>query len=1254
MRSAMRVLPMASNRTIKATPRSYFLLTLAAAVLVPQTVPALLPAARAQDQCIPSSAAQAISACPSGKPTAKAKPTGKQPTSHLRAAVVKQAPVGDQATKPGIKIDVADAANLRGKKARAYGLLTREVQLLGKLVRNQRKDARDRPKVLLRLAETYFEMQSHVMAKVRSYDNPIYESCTVKKNAADCKTARQQQQKAEGQLKQVREATIRTYATLAQDHPNYEGMDRVLFSLAFGLEELRQQEQARKVYHSLIKRFPQSPYIPHAYLSFAEFFFQEGEMGPALQFYNKVTEFPPNRNKVYGYALYKSAWAYYNLENYQKSLQSFVEVIEYATKNPNATDGKNLARQSRRELVLPYSMVGSPSQALAFFRRVATDQEQAFELLERLAELYFDTGKWPLTIAVYHQLMAERSSSHKLCYWQSRVTNAVVSSKAKPEQVTELKRLVDIYEHYVKQEGHPPDDVKQCKSETAQVLVWLATSWHREAVGTDESPGTNSVPTMKASAALYNLLVEKFPDMEQLEFPSIDRKDWPTHYRVAYYYAELLWKMEDWEKCGPAFDTVVELNPQGEFTTEAAYAAVLCYNNYYQQEYAQREKEVRTVETDKPARRGKRGRRKDRAESKESENTYTKREFTRLEQGMLDAFRRYRCFIPDSDDLVTIMYREARIYYEANHFEEAALLFKRIAFEHKDGDLAEYAANLYLDSLNVMGTMREPKNRACLSELEGSIQPMYANYCSTDEQRANFPDLCKVVVQLRCDVTRKVAEGYQEDKQYRKAAQAYVNIAKKYRECGRLDEVLYNAALNFEAARLVGRAIKVRQILIKSFPESALSKKAVYLVGANYHALAFYEEAAKYYESFARKFPGEDGSQCTEDDRKSGSCPIAQDALENAIFFRLGLNDVEGAEESVKLFARNFGKKYATKTANVVFALGSIYESAENWPKVIDHYRKFLKGYKRGAAPQQVIQANVKVARAFWNMDDKASAEKSYAAAVRAWGGAPERINRMDGSQSEKILWVREAIDGTAEALFHLAEFKYQAFRMVRFPSYRGGRSLDRINKWAKTDFLEWMKAKQKALIAAEQDYNKVATLKVPVTNEINIESPPWQIAAAARIGQMYFSIIDAVQKAPIPEEIEKDPELFDIYVGAFDEPLEPVRAQAIDKFEFCLKTATNVRWFNQWSNTCETELNRIDPRRYPVAQELRGSPHFVHIPDAMPSSIELKTAGESDLEESSDIGGASAGESAAPAEQAAPAEAAPAPRARRSRRGRK
>ena len=1210
----------------------FLTLAIAAAWLVPVTGHAqdssMTESTSSGGVCITPRAQQAVTECPSSASAAQRRAAaggGMAPVSRLRtAAPEKQAKQQTGPTGPSIEIDAATRRGRESVQARAEQLLQREIRILNRLVQNTRQNNPQRPDILLRLAETQFEMQTALNQRVRSFDEPIFQACRRQKNQSRCRQARQGQRQASQALNQARQASIRTYAILVNDHPNYPRMDEVLFSLAFGLEEIREHDRARQVYHRLIKGFPQSRFIPHAYLSFAEFYFNEGEMRAALQFYEKVTDFPPERNPVYGYALYKSAWAHYNNEDFRGALQSFVETVEFATANPEATDAANLARQSRRELVLPYAMVGTPTRALDFFRRYTTSEEQALEVLESLAELYYDTGQWDETITVYHKLMSESPNSGKLCYWQSRVTNAVISSKPKDDQVRELRRMVDVYDAYIQRGGHSPDEVSSCKGDTAGILAWLATAWHREAIGTEDQPGTNDRSTMALSTRLYRLLIDRFPDMEQLEFPSIAREDWPTLYKVSYYYAELLWKMEDWAQCGPAFDRVVELDPGGEFTSDAAYAAVLCYNSLYQQQYSSRERETREARQRDNQRRGRRGRRGRQQEEEQPEaDRFARRDFTDLEQGMLNAFRRYVCFVENSEDLPTIKYRQARIYYEANQFEEAAVLFKDIAWNHRDTELAEYAANLYLDSLNVLGSSREPNRPECLQEIESSIDPLQGFYCGPG-QAEQHADLCGVLTTLKCNVMRKTAEAYGNNDQHKRAAATYVRIFRRHQACAEedgfaMDEVLYNAAIHFEAARLLGRAIQVRNVLIDRYPDSAFAKRAIYLVGANFHALAFYEQAATYYERFASRFPGEDGSECSEADRTAGTCAIAHEALQNAVFFRIGLGDVDKAREDARLFERSYRRRLPRETSEVIYSIGTIYERAEQWRELARHFTSFTRQYRRDALPHHMLRANVLIGRSAWEQDDKRAAGRAFRAAVGLWEGAPRAINGLDGvDDATKIGYLKEALDSAAEAMFFIAEEKYAEFRAINFPRYRGGRSLQRVNAWAQSEFMEWIQAKQAALQAAEAEYNKIAAAQVTVREGVPpLTSPPWLIAAAARIGEMYISIIDAVQRAPIPEEIENDPELFDIYVGAFDEPLEPVRRQAIEKFEFCLTTATNVRWFNEYSRICETELNRLDPRRYPVADELRGSADYIRGSIGEPGPVELAT-GDDDI----DVGG--------------------------------
>lgn len=1181
--------------------------------------------------CVGPQVSARLAECPSASPGARvgaSKAGPPAPSSHLSTSKRRTEEKKQAAGGPGFELDPATRRNRERLQGRAEQLLRQEIQITERLVRNTRQDDPNRPEVLLRLAETYFELQQTLTARVRSFDEPIFQSCEQQKNTNACREQRQGQQQAEQQLAEARQASIRAYSTLVVDHPTFRRRDEAIFSLGFALEEMREFERARAAYSQLIKAYPQSRFIPNAYLSFAEYFFGEGEMENALSFYTKVTEIPPDRNPVYGYALYKTAWVSFNMEDFRGALQKFVETIEFANQNPEAPDVANLARQARRELVMPYARVGTPDRALDFFRRYAVDEAQAIGMLENLAEMYYDTGDWPNTTRVYHNLMSTQPQSDKVCFWQSRVTNAIISSKPKPEQVRELQRMVDLYEVFTHPPAgtaaHPAESIAQCKQVTASILVELSTAWHREAVGTEEQPGTNDQNTMRSASTLYELVLQKFPDMEQMQFPELDRRDWPTTYRISYFHAELLWKMEDWTHCGPAFDKVVELNPQGEFTSDAAYAAVLCYNNLYQQQYQAREREARgsrTQQASNDAGRGGRGRRRQEAAPVDESAQYRPRDFSEQESGMLNAFQRFVCFVPDSEELPQVKYRRARIYYESNHYEEAAVLFKDIAWNHRTSDLAEYAANLYLDSLNVLGTYSEPARPACFDTMETDVEALRGFYCSTDAQKAEHAELCNVILKLRCDIKRKKAEALQTNRSYTDAAQAYVAI---YRECqndeaaaARMDEVLWNAAINYEAAYSIGKAIRVRKRLVDRFPESNLAKRALFLIGESYRALAMYSDAAGYYEQFAQRYPQEDGSRCTDADRSSSLCAIAHEALDQALVLRIGLGEDDKAIEDARLYERNFRQRFPRETARAMFALGSVFENQNDWPKVADHYKNWLRNYGRQGLPNQVIRANVTVARAYLRANAATQAAPFVRDAIAAWErGAPAAIAALEGfDDRSKEKFLLEAKTAVSEALFLQAENLYQEYMRIQFPAFRGGSDMTAVNRWTQRDFAPWLQRKMAALEAAEAAFTRLDQEAVRV--------PQWLIAGASRIGQMYTAFVDAFDDAPIPREIESDPELYEIYAGALNEQREIFFRRAIPKFQFCLEMSTRLRWFNEHSRTCESELNRLNPTEYPLAAELHGEPLNVHRAVARPGEVGLGSAASDDEAESSAAGGA-------------------------------
>jgi tetratricopeptide (TPR) repeat protein len=1185
--------------------------------------------ARAQrgEVCIAPSVEDALSRCEHARPSTEADARSERPTSHLPAPIVLPAATG--AARSGPAPQLAPDRATGDTASRSLPILEREIQTLERITR--RLDPAD-PRgadYLFRLAESHFEAQRQHTSAARQRDQAIFEA-ERRGDTPQRDALRREQSASESAASASREGAIRAWTRLLTEHPTFARADEVLYSLGAALEELAQHERARQVYLRLVRDHPQSRFVPHAWLAFGEHYFQRGDMDAARQFYERVLETPAEQNPLFGFALYKLAWVHYNLEDFRGALEQFTRVLSHAREHPEAHDAAALSRQARRELVLPYARVGQPSRALAFFRRQTSSEPEALEMLESLAELYTDTGQWPESLATHHLLMAEAPESDHLCLWQSRVTGAVIASRPKPEQVTEITRLLDVSRAFAAR-AHPEADVVACRVAAARAAYETAVAWHREAIGTEQQPGTRDRRTLALAAALYEQ-ASRVEGLETLEFPDIERADWPTRARIAYARAELAYATEDWHACGPAFDRVVELEPEGALAEDAAYASALCYDRTYQSDYAAREAEVRA-------------------------DPGAPRALTELEQHMLASFHRFTCIAPASADLPQVQYRRARVYYEANRFEEAAPLFRTVALEHPDHELAVVAANLYLDSLN--GLLRRDGRASCRDTLASALGPLEERQCRSEADRDAHGELCTVIEGLHCGLERQRAEALSAAGRHREAAGVYVSLFRERGSCPDLDEVLYDAALEFEAARLLGRAIRVRQVLVDRFPTSGLVRPALYQLGANHHALALYGQAATYYEAYARRFPDDDGSTCPPAERDTDRCPRAFAALENAVFFRMGLGEEDRAIEDARLYERGYRRLRPRETAQVVFSLGAIHERRGDWPRAYAHYHAFLRDYGRSALPHQVVRAHVQLGRAQWESGRHDEAMPHFRAAESAWARLATTETDTPLTDDQALSRARAA-EAASEALFYLGERAYDDFVAVRFPRYAGPATFARVTRWSGESLGPWLARKVAALRAAEAAYARIEPLGIP----------EWRIAAAARVGQMYQRIVDDVRSAPVPDDIAGNPELLDTYETTLDSVLDgssagedglwetsddihcpdptsaagesadeapppscqaaPI-ARALAAYEHCLGLATRVRWFNRWSTQCEAALNDMARARYPLAAELRGAATYSPETLAPPGDADVSAGGSDALEPSS---GDEAGAEATPVDR--------------------
>jgi TolA-binding protein len=166
----------------------------------------------------------------------------------------------------------------------------------------------------------------------------------------------------------------------------YARTDEVLFRVSTMLTEAHQEAVARKHFQRLITDFPRSRFIPDAYLSFGDYFFEQREFANALELYAKVLETPDAR--VAPYAHYKVGWCHANQDQWQQALEEFV-ALGKARPDGDASK-RTLVSQARRDAVRAYTRVGLPEEARAFFERAFGGEDD--EWIDLLAVEYEKRG----------------------------------------------------------------------------------------------------------------------------------------------------------------------------------------------------------------------------------------------------------------------------------------------------------------------------------------------------------------------------------------------------------------------------------------------------------------------------------------------------------------------------------------------------------------------------------------------------------------------------------------------------------------------------------------------------------------------------------------------------------------------------------------------------------------------------------------------------------------------------------------------
>ena len=1081
----------------------------------------------------------------------------------------------DQPKGPTISAD--DVLEIQG----AVGAIRQEqIQLLEGLIEETAdSDATEKADLYFRLAEMHAQLNR--FHRLKATEAAIKADAAKGPDKAKFKAAvDDNQKKAENALRNA----VKVYKALTDNDKfkNYPRMDQALFAFAYSLQQGKYMKEARQIYHRLLEDYPQSKYVPEAYLAFADYYFGTNELANAEAFYQKVLQFP--KSSVYDYANYMLGWVYLNLQRHEDAGKQFLTVIRDTTGNKKQD---TLNKAAKKDFVRAYADFGQVQKAWQTFQKI--DADYAPTMYTILADLYLEQGKNDRAIFAYRQLMKEEPKDKNVCLWQYNIAHAMLSTAGanNADKVAEIERLTKLYGVLRDNKVLPAAEASECHDNAAAMSGEMARAWHNESIK------TKNPETLAYADKLYNVYLSVFTDAED-------------YGETQYYYSELLWsradaepnprlKTELWKTAANSFTDVVKNGKVDQkLLKESAYAAVLGWKNALAVDPRVKVDPVEVGE--------------------EGDKIPEAKPIPENESKMLDAFDVYIKYVkdPNDDELVGMKFLKANMYRRFNHFDEAIPLFEDIIKNHPAHETAYYSANIILDSLIL--THRYDDMLKWVEYFAANPKFLTAK---EDQDRS---DLGERVADIQNKARRKIAEQLEKDAKasgdfakYVQCGKTYLDIFNANPEANGSDEVLYNAGVCFEDGHSLSTAIEAYTELRSRFPKSEHSAKALARLGGVYARVAYYDRAAGMFEEYAKKYAAEKD---------------AYDLMNDAVFYRKGIGDDDKAIENTTYFISKFAKSKPADAAAAFFSLGSIYEKRGDQDTVVDHYRNYIKRYNEKGGADKVIVAYGKIGKILWDQScpvktvDGSCIKVVRERAVSLRGRAKRKkgdTRTQCGPESKIKLTVvardpakvKQAMAAFQSAIseyerkggkfpngdqrfanyyyamakFYQAEVDYEKFLTIKFPEgLNFGDGTDATKAVAAKSlkrFDDWFKEKSKLAATASQQYQDLV-LKV---------KEPANAIAAARFGQISQNFSDALFTAEIPSNIRQFEEAVDVYCDALTEKAEPLEAASLQGFGACLKASTDFGWFSEWSKLCERELGQIKPEEFPTAEELRADP---------------------------------------------------------------
>ncbi|MBX2801371.1 MAG: tetratricopeptide repeat protein [Myxococcales bacterium] len=802
--------------------------------------------------------------------------------------------------------------------------------------------------MMLRLADLYFEQGRYLYLKEMEVFDRRYEACF---NSDTCNPEALQPDNSGSE--EWQEKSIKLYQGILRSYPRYARADQATFYLGSALKDLGREDQAVEAFKQLVKVYPDSDFLPDAYVLIGEYYFDvKANAFGALKAYQKAATFTDSPK--YSYSMYKLGWCYYNVGDYEKAIETMKTVVSYSMQQTEQTTTTlQLQDEALRDLVRFFADADAMNEAIEYFTKLGRD-DLIRSTLKKLAAMFFEQGKFDRSVEMYRRLILDAPSAKDNPEYQVEIINAYKKMGQRDKVLEEINRLRADYgpdSAWARSNANEPEAVADAQEKIEQQLRRIATQYHDTGRQYEKSRRVDdAMKVFELAKNAYQTYLELFPNNEHA-------------YDVHYAYGELLYKLKDYAGAYEEYMTVVKLDPKGKHSLFCAESAVFAA-----------EEQVK-LEGGADAS-GKVTARKANI-TKETQPE----ELSLWEQRFVDACLQYAELYPQEKKVKDMIYKSAYLLYNKYQFDNAARQFQAVIAMDPRSREAEYGAQLILDALVVKESWSALKSTSkAFFDQQGLGGKEFKKDAYNIYQRSSF---------------RLIEVTLDKDQDFGKAGDSFMGFYEEFPEADTAAQALNNSAFYYSKVGRVADSVKVRHILVedpKFGPKTKYYYEQIKSLGFNYEQIADYDRASFYYEKLWTLFP-EESKKKENKDKVDEMRTNAGDAIYTAAVFRKGLGEWEKSIDNYNQFIAAYPDD--ERIPDIKIRIGKIYEENERWEDAANIYQEFYTRTPKGASVEAVYFSRLHHGQAMDKLGNVRKRNDIYNDTIRLYeryvkdGGAP-------------------------------------------------------------------------------------------------------------------------------------------------------------------------------------------------------------------------------------------------------------------------